>query len=74
MGLNVPDCVANNPTALRTAPSRRPGRSRPDLPTVYATEAAAGSVPLIDMDSLICGRSAARPSSAMCSSTRTVTT
>ena len=28
----------------------------PDLPTVYATQAASGTVPLIDMNSLICGR------------------
>ncbi len=54
-GINIPDCIANNPTALKncTIPTSRAVKA--DVPTVYATEAAAGSVPLIDMNSLICG-------------------
>jgi peptidoglycan/LPS O-acetylase OafA/YrhL len=54
-GINIPDCIANNPTALKncTIPTSRAVKA--DVPTVYATAAAAGSVPLIDMNSLICG-------------------
>ena len=55
MGLNVPDCMATNPAtpAKCTVPKAR--AIVPDLPTVYATRAASGTVPLIDMNSLICG-------------------
>jgi len=53
VGLNVPACLSQHSAAKCTVP--RDQAVTPDLPTVYATRAAAGKVPLIDMDSLICG-------------------
>ena len=55
MGLNVPDCVSKNPSspANCTVPAAR--AIKRNLPTVYATKAASGSVPLINMNPLICG-------------------
>ena len=55
MGLNVPECLSKNPSspARCTVPAAK--ALKPDLPTVYATKAASGSVPLIDMNPLICG-------------------
>jgi peptidoglycan/LPS O-acetylase OafA/YrhL len=53
VGLNVPACLSQHSAAQCTVP--RAQAVTPDLPTVYATRAAAGRVPLIDMDSLICG-------------------
>jgi peptidoglycan/LPS O-acetylase OafA/YrhL len=55
VGINIPDCIANNPSSLKncTIPTSR--AVQPDVPTVYATAAASGSVPLIDMNALICG-------------------
>ena len=56
MGLNVPECVADNPTMPKKCAVPKSKAIAPNLPTVYATQAAAGKVPLIDMNSLICGR------------------
>jgi peptidoglycan/LPS O-acetylase OafA/YrhL len=56
MGLNVPECVSDNPTSPRKCAVPDAKAIAPDPPTVYATRAAAGKVPLIDMNSLICGR------------------
>jgi peptidoglycan/LPS O-acetylase OafA/YrhL len=56
MGLNVPECVTDNPTSPKKCAVLKSKAIAPDLPTVYATQAAAGTVPLIDMNSLICGR------------------
>jgi peptidoglycan/LPS O-acetylase OafA/YrhL len=53
VGLNVPACLSQHSAAKCTVPRDQAVTS--DLPTVYATRAAAGKVPLIDMDSLICG-------------------
>jgi peptidoglycan/LPS O-acetylase OafA/YrhL len=55
VGINIPACVARNPAAIAkcTVPTARALQA--DLPTVYATQAASGTVPLIDMNSLICG-------------------
>ena len=55
MGLNVPDCLSKNPSspAKCTVPAAR--AIKRNLPTVYAAKAASGSVPLIDMNPLICG-------------------
>jgi peptidoglycan/LPS O-acetylase OafA/YrhL len=55
VGINIPDCVAKNPSAMAkcTVPTAR--ALQPDLPTVYATRASSGTVPLIDMNPLICG-------------------
>jgi peptidoglycan/LPS O-acetylase OafA/YrhL len=55
MGLNVPECLSKNPSspAKCTVPAAR--ALKPNLPTVFAVKAASGSVPLIDMNSLICG-------------------
>jgi hypothetical protein len=56
MGLNVPECVSDNPTSPRKCAVPDAKAIAPDPPSVYATRAAAGKVPLIDMNSLICGR------------------
>ena len=55
MGLNVPDCLSKNPSspAKCTVPAAR--AIKRNLPTVFAARAAAGSVPLINMNPLICG-------------------
>ena len=55
VGINIPACVAKNPSALANCAVSTAKALQPDLPTVYATKAAAGSVPLVDMNSLICG-------------------
>jgi len=61
MGLNVPDCLSKNPSspAKCTVPAAK--ALKPDLPTVYATKAAAGRVPLINMNPLICGPDSCAP-------------
>ena len=55
MGLNVPDCMSKNPSlpAKCAVPAAR--ALKPNLPTVFATKAASGRVPLINMNPLICG-------------------
>jgi peptidoglycan/LPS O-acetylase OafA/YrhL len=53
VGLNVPACLSKHSAAQCTVP--RAKAVVPDPPTVYATQAAAGSVPLINMDPVICG-------------------
>ncbi|HEY0938038.1 MAG TPA: acyltransferase family protein [Trebonia sp.] len=55
VGINIPDCIARNPASPQTCTIPTARAVRPDVPTVYATRAAAGSVPLIDMNRLICG-------------------
>jgi hypothetical protein len=54
MGLNVPDCVSKNPSERSkcTVPTAR--AIPEDMPIKYAAKAAAGQVPVIDMNSLIC--------------------
>jgi peptidoglycan/LPS O-acetylase OafA/YrhL len=53
VGVNVPACLSKFSAAKCTVP--RAKAVAPDTPTVYATQATSGKVPLIDMDSLICG-------------------
>jgi peptidoglycan/LPS O-acetylase OafA/YrhL len=53
VGLNVPECLSVHSPALCTVPKAKAVQHDP--PTLYATRAARGTVPLIDMDSLICG-------------------
>jgi len=55
VGLNVPDCVSAHPATPSRCAVPTDKAIVADLPTVYATEAAKGAVPLIDMNSLICG-------------------
>jgi peptidoglycan/LPS O-acetylase OafA/YrhL len=57
VGLNIPNCIAKNPSSLKncTIPTARAIPAKKDLPSTYATKATAGTVPLIDMNSLICG-------------------
>jgi peptidoglycan/LPS O-acetylase OafA/YrhL len=57
VGLNIPNCIAKNPSSLKncTIPTARAIPAKKDLPTTYATKATQGTVPLIDMNSLICG-------------------
>jgi peptidoglycan/LPS O-acetylase OafA/YrhL len=54
MPFYVPDCVAKHLHDLPSCSVSRSTAVKPDLPTVYATRATAGTVPLIDMNSLIC--------------------
>jgi peptidoglycan/LPS O-acetylase OafA/YrhL len=53
VGLNVPECLSLHSPASCTVPKAKAVQHDP--PTLYATRAARGTVPLIDMDSLICG-------------------
>ncbi len=55
MGLNVPDCLSKNPSSPAKCAVPAARALKPNLPTVFATRAASGSVPLIDMNPLICG-------------------
>jgi peptidoglycan/LPS O-acetylase OafA/YrhL len=55
-GLNMPECVTDNPTMPKKCAVPKSKAIVPDLPMMYATQAASGTVPLIDMNSLICGR------------------
>jgi hypothetical protein len=55
VGINMPECVSKYPEAPSKCAVPRSTAVKPDVPTVYATRAAAGAVPLIDMNSLICG-------------------
>jgi peptidoglycan/LPS O-acetylase OafA/YrhL len=59
--LNVPECVTDNPTMPKKCSVPKSKAIAADLPTVYATQAAAGAVPLIDLNSLICGRTKCPP-------------
>jgi peptidoglycan/LPS O-acetylase OafA/YrhL len=61
VGLNVPECVTDHPTMPGKCAVSKSKAIKSDLPTVYATQAASGSVPLIDMNSLICGRAKCPP-------------
>ncbi|MGH3278487.1 MAG: acyltransferase family protein [Trebonia sp.] len=53
--VNMPECISKYPKAPWKCAVPRSRAIKPDVPTVYATRAAAGSVPLINMNSLICG-------------------
>jgi hypothetical protein len=52
VGLNVLDCLSKHTPKKCTVP--RAKAEVQDPPTQFATRAASGKVPLIDMDSLIC--------------------
>jgi peptidoglycan/LPS O-acetylase OafA/YrhL len=55
VGLNIPDCLARNPSAPARCSVPKAKAIVRDPPTEYAALATAGTVPVIDMDSLICG-------------------
>jgi SGNH domain (fused to AT3 domains) len=55
MGLDVPDCISKYPSAPAKCTVPRARAVKRSLPTVYAARASSGSVPLINMNSLICG-------------------
>ena len=61
MVINIPDCVANNPGSVGTCAMPVARALKPDVPTVYATAAAGGTVPLVDMNSLLCGPASCPP-------------
>jgi peptidoglycan/LPS O-acetylase OafA/YrhL len=61
MPINVPQCLAKHPTATDKCAIPTAKAILPDLPTVYAAKAAGGKVPLIDMNSLICGPASCPP-------------
>jgi peptidoglycan/LPS O-acetylase OafA/YrhL len=54
--INMPECVSAHPSAPSKCAVSKSKAIQPDLPTVYATQAARGAVPLVDMNSLICGK------------------
>jgi peptidoglycan/LPS O-acetylase OafA/YrhL len=55
VGLNMPECVSRNPTNTSLCDVPRSKAVRRHLPAVYAARASHGTVPLIDMNALICG-------------------
>jgi peptidoglycan/LPS O-acetylase OafA/YrhL len=55
LGLNVPDCVSKNLSSPGKCSVPAAKALKRDLPTVYATKAASGRVPLVNMNPLICG-------------------
>jgi peptidoglycan/LPS O-acetylase OafA/YrhL len=55
VGVNMPECVSKYPDAPSRCAVRKSKAVKPDVPTVYATRAASGAVPLVNMNSLICG-------------------
>jgi hypothetical protein len=59
--IDVPSCVARYGPAGTQCELRRPRALRPDPPTSYAARLLGGKVPVIDMNSLICGPSKCAP-------------
>jgi peptidoglycan/LPS O-acetylase OafA/YrhL len=59
--IDVPDCVAQYGPAGTECALRRPRAVDPDPPTSYAARLLGGRVPVIDMNSLICGPSECAP-------------
>jgi peptidoglycan/LPS O-acetylase OafA/YrhL len=57
--VNVPACLAKHTQSKCAVPKAKAVEADP--PTVYATQASSGTVPLIDMDSLICGPATCPP-------------
>jgi peptidoglycan/LPS O-acetylase OafA/YrhL len=55
MGLNVPECMSKNPSSPARCTVPATTALKRNLPTVFATRAASGRVPLINMNPLICG-------------------
>jgi peptidoglycan/LPS O-acetylase OafA/YrhL len=60
MGSNIPDCMST-PGAVVEDCSRSLGKALGDGPTVLATEAMNGTVPLIDMTDLLCSDGSCGP-------------
>ncbi|HEX7160833.1 MAG TPA: acyltransferase family protein [Trebonia sp.] len=59
VGLNVPECLSKHtPTECTVSKARA---EVPDPPTKFAVRAVSGKVPLINMDSLICGPATCPP-------------
>ena len=61
MGLDVPDCMSKYPSSPAKCTVPRARAVKRSLPTVYAAKASSGSVPLINMNSLICGPVSCQP-------------
>jgi peptidoglycan/LPS O-acetylase OafA/YrhL len=59
VGLNVPDCLSKHTPEMCTVSKAKAEVHNP--PTKYAVRAASGKVPLINMDSLICGPATCPP-------------
>jgi peptidoglycan/LPS O-acetylase OafA/YrhL len=59
MGLNVPDCLSKHTQKMCTVPKAK--AEVQDPPTMFAIRAVSGKVPLINMDSLICGPATCPP-------------
>jgi hypothetical protein len=55
MAHGIPDCLSKHPGDPSQCAEPRSQAVKQHLPTVYATRATGGKVPLIDMNSLICG-------------------
>jgi peptidoglycan/LPS O-acetylase OafA/YrhL len=62
MRFNVPDCVAKYPKAVQAKCSQPASRAiKANMPSGYAVKDAGGSVPLIDLNSLLCGPATCPP-------------
>jgi peptidoglycan/LPS O-acetylase OafA/YrhL len=59
VGLNVPDCLSKHTPQMCTVPKAKAEAHNP--PTKFAIQAVTGKVPLINMDSLICGPATCPP-------------
>jgi hypothetical protein len=55
MGHGIPECVSKHPGDTSECAEPRSQAIKRHLPTVYATRATHGKVPLIDMNPFICG-------------------
>ena len=51
----MPDCLSKNSSTPAKCAVPAAKALKRDVPTVYATKAASGRVPLINMNPLICG-------------------
>jgi peptidoglycan/LPS O-acetylase OafA/YrhL len=61
MGINVPECMSENPSSPEECAVPAAKALKPDLPTAYAAKAASGRVPVVDMNPLICGPASCLP-------------
>jgi hypothetical protein len=61
MGQNIPDCLSRPWGSIAGCSRDREAAVVDDPPTVLATRAMAGRVPLVDLNDLICGAGTCSP-------------
>jgi hypothetical protein len=61
MGVNVPDCISTPGATLVDCDRARAKAVKDDAPTVVATRAMEGAVPLVDLTDLICSPETCSP-------------